>query len=87
MQKYEEFSMQVEEINYKLKQGSRQWVLKFDQVIMSFGLVGNVVDKCLYARLVKVSYFLVFYFNDTLLASSAVCSLKEINCFVRRIEG
>ena len=35
---------------YGLKQGSRQWYLKFNQTIKSFGLIENIEDNCIYAR-------------------------------------
>ena len=33
---------------YGLKQASRQWYQKFDQVITSFGFKENIVDQCIY---------------------------------------
>jgi len=33
---------------YGLKQASRQWYLRFHEVISSFGFVENVMDQCIY---------------------------------------
>ena len=44
---------------YGLKQASRQWYLKFHNIISSFGFVENVMDQCIY---LKVSGSKVFLF-------------------------
>ena len=36
---------------YGLKQASRQWNLKFDQVIKKFGFKENDVDNCIYTKI------------------------------------
>ena len=33
---------------YELKQASRQWYLKFHNVISSFGFTKNIMDQCIY---------------------------------------
>jgi hypothetical protein len=35
---------------YGLKQSSRQWYLKFDETIRSFGFKENEEDNCIYAK-------------------------------------
>ncbi|RVW72970.1 Retrovirus-related Pol polyprotein from transposon TNT 1-94 [Vitis vinifera] len=35
---------------YGLKQASRQWYLKFHNIISSFGFVENVMDQCIYLK-------------------------------------
>jgi len=35
---------------YGLKQVSRQWYLKFNDTIMSYGFVENTVDRCIYMK-------------------------------------
>jgi hypothetical protein len=54
---------------YGLKQASRQWYLKFDKIIRTFGCMENVVDNCIYVNF-KGSRFtiLVLYVDDILLA-------------------
>jgi hypothetical protein len=36
---------------YRLKQASRQWYLKFDNVVTSFGFKENPVDHCIYLKI------------------------------------
>ncbi|RVW22514.1 Retrovirus-related Pol polyprotein from transposon TNT 1-94 [Vitis vinifera] len=45
---------------YGLKQASRQWYLKFHDVISSFGFIENVMDQCIYH---KVKRFLSQQFD------------------------
>ena len=35
---------------YGLKQASREWYLKFDTIIKTFGFTENVVDKYIYVK-------------------------------------
>jgi hypothetical protein len=69
--------------NYGLKQVSRQWYLKFDEVIKKFGFVENQVDNCVYIK-IKGSMFiiLVLYVDDILLASSDKNLLHETKGFL-----
>ncbi|KAL6327870.1 hypothetical protein AAG906_026549 [Vitis piasezkii] len=56
---------------YGLKQASRQWYLKFDEIITLNGFKENTVDRCIYLRVSGSSYiFLVLYVDDILLASN-----------------
>jgi hypothetical protein len=63
---------------YGLKQASRQWYLKFNDTITSFGFKENIVDRCIYLK-VRGSKFLFFilYVDDILLASSDLGLLHE----------
>jgi len=63
---------------YGLRQASRQWYLKFDQVVTSFGFKENASDQCIYLKK-NGSHFiiLVLYVDDILLASSSVELLIE----------
>jgi hypothetical protein len=56
---------------YGLKQVSRQWYLKVDEVVKKFGFVENQVDNSIYIK-IKGSIFiiLVLYVEDILLARS-----------------
>ena len=68
---------------YGLKQASRQWYLKFDETVRSFGFEENVEDNCIYAKFKNGKYiFLVLYVDDILLASSDVNLLLETNKFL-----
>ena len=63
---------------YGLKQASRQWYLKFDEVICSLGFRENTVDQCIYLKN-SVSRFiiLVLYVDDILLTSNDLNFLFE----------
>jgi hypothetical protein len=45
---------------YGLKQASRYWYLKFNEVIKKFGFVENQVDNCIYVK-IKGVYFSFLY--------------------------
>ena len=63
---------------YGLKQASRQWYRKFDQVITSFNFKENIVDHCIYLKFSGSKFIiLVLYVDDILLASSDVGLLHE----------
>jgi len=68
---------------YGLKQASRQWYLKFNNRIKSFGFKENVEDNCIYAKFKSGKYiFLILYVDDILLASSDVSLLLETKKFL-----
>ncbi|KAM2628345.1 hypothetical protein TB2_001696 [Malus domestica] len=61
---------------YGLKQASRQWNKKFDQVIMAAGFQENKMDECVYLKVSDSKFiFLVLYVDDILLASSDISLL------------
>ncbi|KAM1021141.1 hypothetical protein PS2_041989 [Malus domestica] len=61
---------------YGLKQASRQWNKKFDQVIMAAGFQQNKMDECVYLKVSDSKFiFLVLYVDDILLASSDISLL------------
>ncbi|KAM1561756.1 hypothetical protein ACFX1Z_004844 [Malus domestica] len=63
---------------YGLKQASRQWFLKFDQVVTSHGFIENKMDDCIYLKIRGSRFiFLVLYVDDILLASSDRQLLNE----------
>ncbi|KAJ7981311.1 Retrovirus-related Pol polyprotein from transposon TNT 1-94 [Quillaja saponaria] len=63
---------------YSLKQVSRQWFLKFDEVITFLGFVENNIDQCIYLKVSGSKFIiLVLYVDDILLASSDVGLLHE----------
>jgi hypothetical protein len=68
---------------YGLKQASRQWNSKFDQVIKKFGFKENDVENCVYTMIKggKV-IIIVLYVDDILLASSDKRMLHEIEGFL-----
>ena len=67
---------------YELKQASRQWYLKFDNVVTSLGFKENIVDQCIYLKASGRKFIiLVLYVDDILLASNDVdflCDTKQM---------
>ena len=58
---------------YGLKQASRQWYLKFDEVVTANGFKENIVDQCIYIKVSGSKYiFLVLYVDDILLATNDI---------------
>ena len=63
---------------YGLKQASRQWYLKFDEIVTSLGFKENNADQCIYMRMSAGSFvILVLYVDDILLASNNLNMLIE----------
>jgi hypothetical protein len=70
---------------YGLEQVSRQWYLKFDEVVKKLGFIENQVDNCIYIK-IKRSIFiiLILYVDDILLASNDKNLLYETRGFLLR---
>ena len=63
---------------YGLKKTSRQWYLKFDEVVTANGFKENIVDQCIYMKVSGSKYiFLVLYVDDSLLATNDTDLLVE----------
>ena len=70
---------------YSLKQASRQWYLKFYNVISLFGFVENVMDQCIYLKVSESKVcFLVLYVDDILLATKDKGLLHEVKQFISK---
>jgi len=68
---------------YGLKQASRQWYLKFNDTIVSFGFKENTVDRCIYLKVSRSKViFLILYVDDILLATNDLGLLHETNKFL-----
>ena len=68
---------------YGLKQASRQWYLKFHNVVTSYGFTENIIDQCIYLKISGSKYiFLVLYVDDILLASSDLGLLHDTKGFL-----
>jgi len=66
---------------YGLKKTSRQWYLKFNDIIISFGFKENIIDQCIYLK-VSGSKFIFFIFYDILLATNDLGLLSETKKFL-----
>lgn len=83
MEGKEEMGCRLKKSIYGLKQASRQWYLKFNETIKSFGFKENIEDNCVYAKFKSGKYiFLILYVDDILLASSDVSLLQKTKKFL-----
>ena len=56
---------------YELKQALRQWYIKFNDIITSFGFEENLIDKCIYQKISGNKFiFLVLCVDEILLATN-----------------
>ena len=63
---------------YGLKQASKHWYLKFDEVVTANGFKENIVDQCIYMKVSGSKYiFLVLYVDDILLTTNGTDLLIE----------
>lgn len=70
---------------YGLKQASRQWYLKFDQVVQANGFTENQVDECIYLKVCGSQFIiLVLYVDGILLVSSSLTLLQETKLFLSK---
>ena len=68
---------------YGLNQASRQWYLKFHDVISSFGFVENIMNQCIYQKVTESKIcFLVLYVDDILLATNDKGFLHKVKQFI-----
>ena len=68
---------------YGLKQASRQWYLKFNDTITSYGFVENIVDRCIHMKVSGSKFIiLVLYVDDILLATNDVGLLHDVKKFL-----
>ena len=68
---------------YGLKQASRQWYLKFNDAIVSFGFKENTIDWCIYLKVNGSKFiFLILYVDDILLATNDLSLLYEMKRFL-----
>lgn len=64
---------------YGLKQASRQWYLKFHQVIVQLGFVANKLDNCVYIQKSdRIFTILSLYVDDILLAGNDMETVNRI---------
>jgi hypothetical protein len=68
---------------YGLKQASRSWNLRFDEVIKGFGFVQNEEETCIYKKMSGSSVsFLVLYVDDILLIGNDVNLLNSVKDYL-----
>jgi hypothetical protein len=68
---------------YGLKQASRQWYIKFNDTITSYGFVENTVDRCIYMKVSGSKFIiLILYVDDILLAANDKSLLHDVKRFL-----
>ena len=68
---------------YGLKQASRQWYIKFNDTITSYGFVENTVDRCIYMKVSGSKFIiLILYVDDILLATNDKSLLHDVKKFL-----
>lgn len=70
---------------YGLKQASRQWYIKFNDTIKSYGFVENIIDRCLYMKVSGSKFIiLVLYVDDILLIANDKSLLFDVKKFLSK---
>ena len=70
---------------YGLKQASRQWYLKFHEILITFGFKENLVDQCIYLKISGSKIcIIVLYVDDMLLASNNMGMIFETKQFLSK---
>lgn len=83
--KGEQLVCKLKESIYGLKQVSRQWYLKFHDMITSFEFEENIMDQCIYHKISGSKIcFLVLYVDDILLATNDKGMLYEVKQFLSK---
>ncbi|KAL0445936.1 UNVERIFIED_CONTAM: Retrovirus-related Pol polyprotein from transposon RE2 [Sesamum latifolium] len=68
---------------YGLKQASRSWNTRFDEVIRGYNFIKNDYDPCVYKKISGSSVaYLVLYVNDILLIGNDVKMLGDIKAWL-----
>ena len=74
----------LKKLIYGLKQASRQWYLKFNRIITSFGFSENPVDHCIYLKVSGSKFIiLILYVDDILLASNDLGIIHETKEYLK----
>ena len=70
---------------YGLKQASRQWYLKFHEILITFGFKENLVNQCIHLKISGSKIcIIVLYVDDMLLASNNVGIIFETKQFLSK---
>ena len=71
---------------YGLKQASRSWNIRFDEVVKEFGFIKNQQESCVYNKESGSSrVFLVLYVNDILLIGNDIPMLESVKTSLKNI--
>jgi hypothetical protein len=68
-----------------LKQASRSWNIRFDEVVKGFGFIKNEDEPCVYKKASgSALVFLVLYVDDILLIGNDIPMLEAVKTLLRR---
>ena len=68
---------------YGLKQASRSWNQRFDEVIKEFGFIQNIDEPCVYKKVSgSTVVFLVLYVDDILLIGNDIPTLQSVKSWL-----
>src|SRR4051812_34478894 len=69
---------------YGLKQASRSWNIRLDEVVKEFGFIRNEHEYCLYKKESGSSLmFLILYVDDILLIGNYIPMLESVKALTR----
>ena len=64
---------------YGIKQASRSWNIRFDEIIKMFGFIKNEDEPCVYKKISgSIVVFLILYVDDILLIGNDIPSLQSV---------
>jgi hypothetical protein len=70
---------------YGLKQASRSWNLRFDEVVNEFDFIKNVEEPCVYKKVSESAVvFLVLYVDDILLIGNNIPMMEAVKYSLRK---
>jgi hypothetical protein len=76
--------MQTSAFIYGLKQASRTWNRRFDEVVNKFGFIKNTYEACVYKSLSwSAIAFLVLYVDDIFLIGNNVHFLNKAKDYLK----
>ena len=68
---------------YGLKQASRSWNLRFDELVKEFGFIKNEDEPCVYKKISgSIVLFLILYVDDILLIGNDIPALKTVKSWL-----
>jgi hypothetical protein len=70
---------------YGLKQASRSWNIRFDEVIKGFGFIKNPEEPCIYKKISgSAIVFPIMYVDDILLIGNNIPMLEDVKSSLRK---
>jgi hypothetical protein len=70
---------------YGLKQASRSWNMRFDEVVKGFGFIKNIEEPCVYKKVSgSTVVFLILYVDDILLIRNDIPMMEVIKSSLRK---